>query len=235
MLELKNLIAKYGLVTALGGVDLEVQEGEAVALLGANGAGKSTCLMAISGTVKQTTGSIRMAGKEILGVPAHRIPAVGIAQVPEGRRIFKALSIEENLRLGAYRVRAGAAERIDRVFTMFPILAERRKQPANSLSGGQQQMLAMGRALMSDPAVLLLDEPSLGLAPGAVEDIYQSITDLHQSGVSILLVEQNVELALGFASRGYLMERGTIVAEGTSTELLSSDRLHASYLGDYVD
>jgi branched-chain amino acid transport system ATP-binding protein len=234
MIEVSGLTARYGLVEALSAVDLRVEDGEAVALLGANGAGKSTLLMAISGALKQTTGSILWQGEQVRGAPAHRVTERGIAQVPEGRRVFKHLTIEENLRLGAYRRRAGLDERLSRVYELFPILFDRRKQQANGLSGGQQQMLAIGRALMSDPRLLLLDEPSLGLAPGLIEEIYDSIKALHAAGVGILLVEQNVELALSVASRGYLLERGRVVLEGTREELQRSEQLHMSYLGGSV-
>lgn len=235
MLTVTGLTARYGAATALDGIDLTVDWGEAVVLLGANGAGKSTTLMSLSGTVKGVSGSIVFDGREILGKPAHVATAMGIAQVPEGRRVFKNLTIEENLCLGAYRRRVGARQRLDRIYQIFPILAERRRHQANSLSGGQQQMLAIGRALMSEPKLLLLDEPSLGLAPAMIAEIYRSIRSLHESGVTLLLVEQNVELALSVGSRGYLLERGRVTLAGSAAELRLSKQLKASYLGGQVD
>lgn len=227
----EELCAHYGEVRALRGISLRVEDGELVALLGANGAGKSTCLMSISGLVSRVSGSIRYDGREIIGTAAYKISEVGIAQVPEGRRVFKSLSVEDNLRMGGFRNRKHREAQLDYVFSSLPILAERRRQLANSLSGGQQQMLALGRALMASPRLLLLDEPSLGLAPSAVRDIYQSIRQLSASGVSILLVEQNASLALELANRAYVLQRGEVALSGTADELRKSSSFQSAYMG----
>ncbi len=233
MLRLENVHVRYGQVPALRGLNLDVDEGEIVALIGANGAGKSTTLKAISGLISPSEGRIKLRGEPLNGLRPEQLVGLGIIHVPEGRRIFPRLTVEENLKMGAYssRARAGEKQARDRVFDLFPRLAERRKQAGASLSGGEQQMLAFGRAIMAQPALLLLDEPSLGLAPIMVEEVASAIERFHQDGATILLVEQNAELALSLASRGFVIETGRIVLSGTGTQLLENPKVWASYLG----
>lgn len=233
LLEVQDLHVYYGNIHALKGISLEVGEGEIVTLIGANGAGKSTTLNAISGLVRPSAGSIRYEGQDITKVPAHEIVARGIVQVPEGRRIFARLTVRENLLMGAYRVRDRRAveEGIERVFAMFPRLKEREHQVCGTLSGGEQQMLAIGRALMTGPRVLLMDEPSMGLAPVLVDGIFATIRYLHEEGTTILLVEQNARMALSVADRGYVVETGRIVLADTAAALQANDAVRRAYLG----
>jgi branched-chain amino acid transport system ATP-binding protein len=232
LLELSALEVRYGALPALKHVDLEVAEGEIVALLGANGAGKTTTLRTISGLVHPAEGTIRFAGSEIHHIPAHQIVALGIGHVPEGRRIFPRLTVMENLEIGAYQRRGNLQGDIDRIFTLFPILKERRRQDGGTLSGGEQQMLAIGRSLMSRPRLLLLDEPSMGLAPLIVEAIFGIIGQIRSDGTTILLVEQNAAQALELADRGYVLENGAIVMADRAAALLDDDRVRAAYLGE---
>jgi branched-chain amino acid transport system ATP-binding protein len=234
VLLVEGLRAGYGAVEALQGVTLEVGEGEVVALVGANGAGKSTTLLAISGIVRARAGRVVWEGREIQNRPPHEIVRLGIAHAPEGRRIFPRLTVRENLEMGAYgrRDRAGVRADLERVYGLFPVLGERRAQPGGTLSGGEQQMLAVGRALMARPRLLLLDEPSLGLAPQVARRIFEVLGELHRSGTSILLVEQNVRAALGLAARGYVLEGGRVVLGGAARELLADPRVRAAYLGE---
>jgi branched-chain amino acid transport system ATP-binding protein len=233
VLELRELRAAYGPIEALRGVDLEVRAGELVCLLGANGAGKSSTLRAISGLVRPTSGHIVFDGRAITGLPPATILEAGIAHCPEGRRVFPYLTVEENLAMGAYvrRDRAAIAADLDRVCAHFPILAERRRQAAGTLSGGEQQMLAIGRALMARPRLILFDEPSLGLAPTIVETTFAIIADIRRQGTTVLMVEQNAYLALRMADRGYVMENGRIVLSGPARNLLSDDHVRRVYLG----
>lgn len=234
MLELSNIHTHYGSIRAVRGISLRVELGEMVCLIGANGAGKSTTLMTISGIERPVEGTITFEGEEITEtLPAKRV-ALGTSQVPEGRLIFPDMSVLENLELGAYlrRGTAGLREDIDQVFDLFPVLGERRRQQGGTLSGGEQQMLAIGRALMSHPRLLLLDEPSLGLAPLIVEQIFKIIQQINAQGTTILLVEQNAHLALQLTHRGYVMETGEITIEGTSDELLNDERVRQAYLGE---
>lgn len=232
MLEVRGLRAQYGPVRVLHGIDLEVAAGELVALVGANGAGKTTLLRTISGLQPASGGRIVFDGREITAANPEERVRLGIAQVPEGRQVFTTLTVEDNLRLGAYaRGRAEAAETLARIYAVFPALVERRQSPAGALSGGQQQMLAIGRALMAMPRLLLLDEPSMGLAPQVVEDIYGVILALQREGTTVLLVEQNAEAALAVADRAYVIETGRLVVAGTGAELLASDRVRRAYLG----
>ncbi len=231
LLEVSNLVSCYGRVRALKGVDLTVEEGELVALVGANGAGKTTLLRTISGVQPATEGGVRYRGQDITRLPAEKRVRLGIAQVPEGRQVFGPLSVEDNLRLGAYTRGGGEAEDIEQVYMMFPILEQKRHLPAGSLSGGQQQMLAMGRALMGKPELLLLDEPTMGLSPLLVTQIFEVIESLRKAGRTILLVEQNAHLALGVADRGYVLETGAVVASGSGKELAEDPRVREAYLG----
>ena len=232
LLEVQDLAAAYGPIRALDGVSLTIGSGELVALVGANGAGKTTLLRCLSGVQPLARGTIRFAGQEITrSRPAQRV-ALGIAQVPEGRMVFPDLTVEDNLRLGAYlRSRADLSAAYDRVYALFPILAERRRQLAGLFSGGQQQMLALGRALMSGPRLLLLDEPSMGLAPIVVEQIFLTIQDLCAQGLTILLVEQNAQAALSIADRGYVIETGSVVLSDDAETLLGDARVQSAYLG----
>jgi len=231
MLEVTALASRYGRIQALSGIDLKVEEGELVALVGANGAGKSTLLRAISG-VQPCSGKIIFNGKDIGATSPERRVGLGIVQVPEGRQVFGPLSVEDNLRLGAYtRTRAESAAELERVYAMFPALQERRRQAAGLLSGGQQQMLAMGRGLMGKPRLLLLDEPSMGLAPRLVEDIFATVRALKQAGTTIFLVDQNARAALAAADRGYVLETGRVVLAGTGAELLANGQVREAYLG----
>ena len=232
MLEVKNLEVYYGVICALKGIDFEVNQGEIVTLIGANGAGKSTTLNTISGLLHSKTGSISFMGEALNKYPCHKIVSKGLAMVPEGRRIFLQMTVEENLEMGAFtQPNAGVDADLERVFDQFPRLKERRRQIAGTLSGGEQQMLAMGRALMSHPTLLMLDEPSMGLAPILVEQIFDIIKDLHKAGTTILLVEQNAQAALSVADRGYVLETGRIVTSGTGHELLESPAIKKAYLG----
>jgi branched-chain amino acid transport system ATP-binding protein len=231
MLEVRALECAYGRIPALKGVDLEVRAGELVALVGGNGAGKTTLLRAISG-VQRARGRVLFDGEDLSGAPAERRVSVGIVQVPEGRQVFGPLSVEDNLRLGAYRRgRAASARSLERVYGMFPQLAERRRHAAGNLSGGQQQMLAIGRALMAQPRLLLLDEPSMGLAPRLVAEIFACVQALRDADMALLLVEQNARAALAIADRGYVLETGTIVLQGTGAELLADEGVRSAYLG----
>lgn len=233
-LEIKDLQVKYGVIPALKGISLKVEPGEAVALIGANGAGKTTTLHAISGIVKKAGGSVIFDGKDITNSPAHEIVSMGISQVPEGRGIFSNLTVYENIKLGAYlrKDEKGISEDIQKVYDLFPRLEERKTQLAGTLSGGEQQMLAIGRALMAKPKLLLLDEPSMGLAPIVVETIFRTIKKINrESSMTILLVEQNAQMALYAAHRAYVMETGEIVTTGTSKELKANDEIRKSYLG----
>ena len=231
MLDVRNLEARYGRIPALKGVDLTIRAGEMVALVGANGAGKSTLLRVLSG-LQKSTGEVAFDGEDIGARQPHERVALGIVHAPEGRQVFGPLSVEDNLRLGAYRRgRAQSATSLERVYAMFPVLAERREQPAGSLSGGQQQMLAIGRALMAQPRLLLLDEPSMGLAPRLVAEIFACVRRLRAADTALLLVEQNARAALAIAERGYVLETGRIVLAGTGAGLLADEAVRAAYLG----
>jgi branched-chain amino acid transport system ATP-binding protein len=233
MLAIEDLVAAYDDVIGLSGVSLEVRRGEIVTLIGANGAGKSTTLRSVSGLLAPRAGRITFDGRDIIGLMPDQIVAAGLVQVPEGRKVFSELSVEDNLRAGAYLVRDRAKARAIQieVYHRFPRLAERRRQFAGTLSGGEQQMLAFGRAMMSDPKLLMLDEPSLGLAPLMVEEIMRSIRMFRDSGVTVLLIEQNANLALRLADRAYVMETGRIVMTGSGAELLANEHVRMSYLG----
>lgn len=232
MLEVENLRSAYGRIEVLKGISLEVRAGEVVALVGANGAGKTTLLRALSGVQPMTGGEIRFKGQRIDRMPPHQRVGLGITQSPEGRQVFGPLTVEDNLRLGAYRRRDKEIEQDrDRVFAMFPILAEKRHLLAGGLSGGQQQMLAIGRALMGRPKLLLLDEPSLGLSPLLVDQILNAIVSLRKDGITVLLVEQNATAALGIADRGYVLETGKVAYSGTGSSLLADPQVKAAYLG----
>ena len=232
MLKAENLNVYYGPIHAVKGVGFEVNEGEIVTLIGANGAGKSTTLKTISGLMRSRGGSIEFMDKSIASTAPHKIVELGIAHVPEGRRIFTSMTVEENLDMGAFTVRGSNIDADkERVFEQFPRLKERRKQIAGTLSGGEQQMLAMGRALMSHPKLMMLDEPSMGLAPILVEQVFDIIASLHKAGTTILLVEQNAEMALSIADRAYVMETGRITLSGTGKELAASEEVQKAYLG----
>ena len=232
MLKVDDINVYYGSIHAIKGISFEVKQGEIVTLIGANGAGKSTILKTVSGLLRSKTGSINFLDKNISSVAPHKIVKQGLAHVPEGRRIFLQMSVEENLEMGAFTQGGkGVAEDLERVYEQFPRLKERRKQTAGTLSGGEQQMLAMGRALMSRPKLLMLDEPSMGLAPILVEQIFEIIKSLHDAGTTILLVEQNAQMALSVADRAYVLETGTITLSGTGEELIRSDEIRKAYLG----
>ena len=232
MLKVDNINVYYGAIHAIKGISFHVEEGEVVTLIGANGAGKSTTLQTISGLLRSRTGSVEFMGENISRLPPHKILERGLAQVPEGRRIFLQMTVMENLEMGAYTRRDGSqAAELEKVFDQFPRLAERRKQIAGTLSGGEQQMLAIGRALMSQPKLLMLDEPSMGLAPILVEQIFDIIRRLHEKGTTILLVEQNAQMALSVADRAYVHETGSISLSGTGAELLESDEVRKADLG----
>ncbi len=233
MLELREVTVAYGRIDALKGVSLRVNPGEIVALIGANGAGKSTCLMSISGVVPLRSGAVYFEGKEISGRPSHEIVRMGISQVPEGRRIFPRMTVRENLEMGAFsKHRSESGGRIKLVYDLFPTLADRGRQLGGTLSGGEQQMLAIGRALMSGPRLLLLDEPSLGLAPIIVSRIFKIIREINGQGATVLLVEQNAKAALRLARRAYVMETGRVVMEGEASALEKDDRIKKAYLGE---
>ena len=233
MLRVESLDVAYGEIQALRAVALQVGRGEIVTILGNNGAGKTTTLKTISGLLRPTAGTITLEDEPLVGVPPHAIVARGVAHVPEGRRIFNRLTVRENLTMGAYlRSDAGIAADLDRVFALFPRLAERVTQVAGTLSGGEQQMLAIGRALMANPRVLLLDEPSMGLAPVLVEQIFDKISDINRQGMTILLVEQNAAMALSIAHRGYVLETGSIALEGTAAQLSDNADVRRAYLGE---
>ena len=233
LLEVQDLHVYYGSIHAIKGISFHVEKGEIVTLIGANGAGKSTTLNTISGLLKPRDGSVFFDGSSIVGVPAHKIVGKGMALCPEGRRIFAQLSVEENLEMGAFtRPGSEIKDSMERVYENFPRLKERYKQTAGTLSGGEQQMLAMGRALMSKPDLMMLDEPSMGLAPILVDQIFEIIKKLHKNGTTILLVEQNAQMALSIADRAYVLETGKIVNEGTGAELLHDDSVRKAYLGD---
>lgn len=233
MLKVDNLSISYGAIEAVKNVSFEVNEGEVVTLIGANGAGKTSILRSISGLVKPTSGTITYLGDEIQKVPARKIVAAGLSQVPEGRHIFPGLTVMENLEMGAYLKtnREENQRNLAEVFERFPRLEERKNQDAATLSGGEQQMLAMGRALMSSPKLLLLDEPSMGLAPIFIQEIFNIIQDIQKQGTTVLLIEQNANMALSIADRGYVLETGQVVLSGTGQELLASDEVRKAYLG----
>ena len=234
LLELKALKVAYGGIQAVKGIDLSVAEGELVCLIGANGAGKTTTLKGITGLQPIKSGKIHYAGADITGKPAFQLVRKGLSMVPEGRGVFGALTIEENLAMGAYTRddRPAIKQDVERVFSLFPRLKERRKQTAGTLSGGEQQMLAMGRAMMSRPKLLLLDEPSMGLAPLMVQKVFETVIAIAREGVTILLIEQNAKLALEVSSRGYVMESGEITLHGEAAQLLSDPKVRAAYLGE---
>ncbi|MCI9288343.1 MAG: ABC transporter ATP-binding protein [Oscillospiraceae bacterium] len=232
MLKVNDINVYYGAIHAIKGVSFQVSEGEVVTLIGANGAGKSTILNTVCGLLRSRTGSVEFLGKNLASLPAHKIVELGMAHVPEGRRIFQQMTVEENLEMGAYtQARSAIEPGLERVYGQFPRLKERRRQVAGTLSGGEQQMLAMGRGLMSGPRLLMLDEPSMGLAPILVEQIFEIIRQLHKAGVTILLVEQNAQMALSVADRGYVLETGKIVATGAGADLLRDEAVKKAYLG----
>ena len=234
LLHVDNIQVRYGAIVALKGISFTVAEGEIVALLGANGAGKTTTQKTVSGMLRPVAGSITYAGKRIDGIPAHDLIRLGICHVPEGRHVFPRMTVAENLEMGAYRFRSVDTADLDRVFELFPRLKERIKQQAGTLSGGEQQMLAIGRALMGKPRLILLDEPSMGLAPLIVAQIFDILREINAAGVTVLLVEQNAAQALSLADRGYVLETGEIVLEGSGTDLLADDRVRAAYLGEEI-
>lgn len=234
MLEVKNLKVHYGVIQAIKGISFEVNEGEVIALIGANGAGKTTTLQTITGMLKPSEGEILFEGQDIVKVPGHKIVSMGMAHVPEGRRVFAELSVYENLKLGAYtrKDKNEIAESLAKVYKSFPRLEERKNQLAGTLSGGEQQMLAMGRALMSKPKIILMDEPSMGLSPIFVEEIFHIIREISASGTTVLLVEQNAKKALAIADRAYVLETGNITMSGNATELLNDTSVKKAYLGE---
>ncbi|MBO6149027.1 MAG: ABC transporter ATP-binding protein [Lachnospiraceae bacterium] len=233
MLKIEDLKVSYGMIEAIKGISFEVNDGEIVTLIGANGAGKTTTMHAISGLIKPSSGSITLNGEELTKLPAHRIVGLGLSQVPEGRRVFAEQSVEENLVLGSYlrKDREEIAKDMEYVFTLFPRLKERRKQAAGTLSGGEQQMLAMGRALMTKPSIILMDEPSMGLSPLLVSEIFHIIEEINSKGTTVLLVEQNAKRALAIAKRAYVLETGYITLSGTGEELIKDERVQKAYLG----
>lgn len=234
MLEIKDLSVNYGVIKALKGISFEVNEGEVIALIGANGAGKTTTLHTITGLLPAKTGSIKFNGTELTKTPAHKIVEMGIAHVPEGRRIFQNLSVLDNLKLGAYtrKDKDGIAKDLQMVYERFPRLAERKSQVAGTLSGGEQQMLAMGRALMSKPKIVVMDEPSMGLSPILVNEIFDIIKSIRESGTTVLLVEQNAKKALAISDRAYVLETGKIVLSGKASDLLNDESVRKAYLGE---
>ena len=232
ILQVKDINVYYGAIHAIKGISFEVNEGEVVTLIGANGAGKTTALHTVSGLLRSKTGEVNFLGKNISHLTAHNIVKEGLAHVPEGRRVFQQMTVEENLEMGAYtQPKASVAPGLEQVYEQFPRLKERRRQIAGTLSGGEQQMLAMGRALMSQPKLLMLDEPSMGLAPLLVEQIFEIIKELNKVGTTILLVEQNAQMALSVAHRAYVLETGRITLSGTGEELANSDEVKKAYLG----
>lgn len=233
MLKVNDLSVHYGVIQAVRGISLEVNEGEIVTLIGANGAGKTTALRTISGLVKPSSGTIEFEGKPIQKVSPQKIVTQGISQVPEGRHVFPGLTVQENLEMGAFlrKDNEGIKKSFSEIYERFPILKERKIQDASTLSGGEQQMLAMGRALMSKPRLLLLDEPSMGLAPIFIKEIFNIIQEIQQQGTTVLLIEQNAKMALSIADRGYVIETGKIVLQGTGVELLASEEVKKAYLG----
>ena len=233
LLEVKNLEVYYGVICALKGISFEVNEGEIVSLIGANGAGKTTMMQSVVGLIPKKSGTVIFDGKDITKTPCHKIVELGMTQVPEGRRIFQELSVYENLMMGAYTIRDQQKfkEELESIYERFPRLAERRNQIAGTLSGGEQQMLAMSRALMIHPKLLMLDEPSMGLAPILVDQVFSIIKELHEAGTTILLVEQNASKALEIADRAYVLETGSIMLSGTGAELAQSDEVRKAYLG----
>ena len=233
MLQLRSVDAGYGSFQALFGIDLDVKAGEAVGVIGPNGAGKTTLMRVISGLIRPRKGSIAMEGTDVVATPAHRIVNLGIAHVPENRRLFPQLSVDDNLKMGAFmkEARGHYAERLERVYALFPRLAERREQPAGTLSGGEQQMCAIGRALMSGPKLLLMDEPSAGLAPLVVEQVFEFVGRIRAEGLTVLIVEQNVQQVLEVVDRAYLLEVGAIKLAGTAAELKGNDFIRESYMG----
>jgi branched-chain amino acid transport system ATP-binding protein len=233
VLTLSAVSASYGSVPAIGDVSIDVGEGEAVGLLGANGAGKSTTLRAISGLMRLTAGTISFLGTNIAALPPYKVAELGIAHVPEGRQVFPEMTVQENLEIGAYvpRAKAVRGQTLDLVFSIFPVLAERRRQLAGTMSGGEQQMLALGRGLMLKPRLLMLDEPSLGLAPVMTDITFQKIQEIHAMGTAILLVEQNVARALTLVQRAYVLESGKIIMRGSSADLANNKQVQAAYLG----
>ena len=233
MLNVENLVVRYGMIEAIKGISFEVRDGEIVTLIGANGAGKNTTMHAISGLIKPASGSIFLDGTDLTKVPPHTIVTRGLAQVPEGRRVFAQETVEENLTLGAFfrKDKDKIAADMDNVYTLFPRLKERRTQLAGTLSGGEQQMLAMGRALMADPKIMLLDEPSMGLSPLLVSEIFSIIEEINKKGTTVLLVEQNAKRALAIAHHAYVLETGKITLSGTGAELAKDERVQKAYLG----
>lgn len=234
LLEVDQIEVRYGAIRALKNVSFSVEEGEIIALLGANGAGKTTTQKTVSGMMKPALGEIRYDGRRIDGIPAHELINLGICHVPEGRHVFPLMTVEENLEMGAFRFKKPDEKVLAHVLDLFPRMQERYKQQAGTLSGGEQQMLAIGRALMGKPRLLLLDEPSMGLAPLIVKQIFDIIKEINTEGVTVLLVEQNAAQALGLANRGYVMETGEIVLTGTGKDLLADDRVRAAYLGEDI-
>lgn len=234
LLSIENLEVYYGVINAIKGISFEVNEGEIIALIGANGAGKTTILHTITGLVQAKSGSIKFEDKDLLKTPAHKIVSMGIAHVPEGRRIFQQLTVYDNLKLGAYtrKDKKEIADTLEAVYERFPRLKERRTQIAGTLSGGEQQMLAMGRALMSHPKIILMDEPSMGLSPLYVSEIFDIIRSVNESGTTVLLVEQNAKKALSIANRAYVLETGKIVLSGDAHELMNNDSVKKAYLGE---
>lgn len=234
LLEINDLCVNYGMITALKGISFEVNEGEVIALIGANGAGKTTTLHALTGLIPAKSGSIKLNGKELTKVPAHKIVEMGMAHVPEGRRIFQHLSVLDNLKLGAYtrKDKANIEKDMQMVYERFPRLAERKNQIAGTLSGGEQQMLAMGRALMSNPKIIVMDEPSMGLSPILVSEIFDIITSIRKDGTTVLLVEQNAKKALAIADRAYVLETGNIVLSGNASDLINDESIKKAYLGE---
>ena len=234
MLEIKDLKVSYGMIQAIKGISFEVNKGEVIALIGANGAGKTTILHTITGLLNADSGSVTYEGKDITRMPGHKIVSMGIAHVPEGRRVFANMTVLQNLKLGVYtrKDKAEIAETLEMVYTRFPRLKERKNQLAGTLSGGEQQMLAMGRALMSHPQIILMDEPSMGLSPIFVNEIFDIIEEVSKSGTTVLLVEQNAKKALSIADRAYVLETGNIVLDGKASELLDNDSIKKAYLGE---
>ncbi len=234
LLEINDLHVNYGMITALKGISFEVNEGEVIALIGANGAGKTTTLHALTGLIPAKSGSIKLAGKELTKTPAHKIVQMGMAHVPEGRRVFQQLSVLDNLKLGAFtrKDKGNINKDLQMVYERFPRLAERKNQIAGTLSGGEQQMLAMGRALMSKPKIVVMDEPSMGLSPILVSEIFDIITSIRKDGTTVLLVEQNAKKALSIADRAYVLETGNIVLSGKASDLINDESIKKAYLGE---